>query len=171
MSAAQKQRGLTLIELLITIAIASGFFALAIPAYRTFQAGQELEQAAKTLAVNLRFAQNQSLSGVKPCGAAELTGWYITFQTASSPRSYTINARCDTSLAVVRKIVLPARLTLSVSPGSDILFQPLNRDVIFIVDAGTAARPFTSLAAEMIITLASGSRTATVRVRKTGDIL
>ena len=168
--------GFTLIEVLISIAILSVIMGVSVNSYRDFQAGQELEQAAQTLRTNLRFAQSQAFGGVKPTACTTtLIGWYARTQNGST--QYTINYRCgDGSKGEVRQheqyraVKLVQDMTIVVSPNRDILFQPVNRDTVFLANAEMEDPPF-SAGTDFVITLRKNGKDKIVTVRSNGDIL
>lgn len=158
-------RGFTLLELVVSIAILSVILTITVPFFRDFRANQELEQTAKTLVTDLRLAQSKAFAGVKDCGASTeiLTGWLVSFSLSS----YTITVRCGSTIGAGRIISLPSSMTLTTNIGSNsILFQPNNKEVALITSSGA----ITALPSDAIITLTKGAKTATVSVRKTGDI-
>lgn len=161
-------RGFTLIELALVMAIIGILAGLGIPSYGTFKKNQELEQTAATLESNLRFAQNQAAAGVKPagCGSNELVGWYVKVQTTK----YDIFVRCGLSATLNKSITFPVGITSSASLTADIVFQPVNRDVVFVSNAQTAPLPLVSQANELIVGLTNGARITGITLRRTGDI-
>lgn len=128
--------GFTLIELLIVISIIAIMTSIGIVSYNNFAQAQTLKNGALDFQSNLRFAQNQSLSGQKDvslCGDPtivgstlhDLVGWYITPTISST--SYSMSLRCvGVSAKLEKSFNLPAGITFqSISSGSDILFKPL----------------------------------------------
>lgn len=162
-------KGFTLIELVLVIAIVGILAGLGIPSYGSFKKNQELEQAAATLENNLRFAQSQASSGVKPSGCGindELVGWYAKVQA----NRYDVYFRCGLSSTLNKSVILPTAITASQSLSADIVFQPIGKDVVFVTNAQTATPPFSSLNNELTIGLTNNSKIAGIVVRRTGDV-
>lgn len=167
----KKGTGFTLIELLVVMAIISIVMGITVSSYRSFQGKQELTQVGKNMITYLRFAQSQAFGGVKDgaCLTTEtLVGWYVRFAGST----YTINSRCGLRLgSAPRTVTLPQGITVSVSPVSDILFQPINKNVVYVSDA--TANPLTLLPDTQVFIALTSSRTSEsfiALVQKTGDI-
>lgn len=161
-------RGFTLIEIVISVAILAGLLSVTIPFFRDFRLNQEIEQTAQTLKTDIRFAQSRALGGVKDtiCASSDtLIGWYVRIEG----NGYKVLFRC---LGVPefenKSITLPAGMSLgsSIDPNG-LLFRPVNKNVAMIDSGGTVS----GLLSDVTFTLAKGSKTATVTIRRTGDIL
>ncbi len=148
-----RQSGYTLFELIISIAIITIVFGLAIAAYNTFNKRERLRQTGLNLKANLRFAQTKSLSAEKPTsGCTTFSGMQVSFTS----NSYSIVHLC-TEGAVGPSIdtTLPSDITFSPTP-STFTFLPLSRS--------------TSLQAGQSLVLTNGSATYTLVVSGGGDI-
>lgn len=164
--------GFTLIELLVVIGITVLLVGGGIAAYNNFNQNQILSQAAATLKMDLRDAQNRALSGEKDCsvcGGADgtcgtgsddkpLDGWYVNF-TGSSYRIY---GSCGGPP--------PGQSTfgdVSVNLPSELQFSPLPSPILF-----KSLTHGTNISGSTTITLrhtASG-RTQNVIITSSGEI-
>lgn len=74
-----KNKGFTIIELLVVFSIITIFSVLTIPAYINFNKAQEVKQGTLFLKSQLRDTQNRSFSGEKiaGCGDSILDGLYV----------------------------------------------------------------------------------------------
>lgn len=61
-----RQKGFTLVEMLVVMTIIGILFAVGIARYQVFNRNQILTQAAEELKNNLRLAQQKALAGEKP---------------------------------------------------------------------------------------------------------
>ncbi len=148
-----RQSGYTLFELIISIAIITIVFGLAIAAYNTFNKRERLRQTGLNLKANLRFAQTKSLSAEKPTsGCTTFSGMQVSFTS----NSYSIVHLC-TEGAVGTSIdtTLPSDITFSPTP-STFTFLPLSRS--------------TSLQTGQSLILTNGVTTYTLVVSGGGDI-
>ncbi len=148
-----RQTGYTLFELIISIAIISIVFGLAIAAYNTFNKRERLRQAGLNLKANLRFAQTKSLSAEKPSsGCTTFSGMQVSFTS----NTYSIVHVC-TEGAVGTSIdtTLPSDITFSPTP-TTFTFLPLTRS--------------TSLQSGQSLVLTNGLASYTLVVSGGGDI-
>lgn len=61
------ERGFTLIELMITVAVFSSLMLAAMPRYKDFQASMAMKANARNLATNFRLAQQRASAANRPC--------------------------------------------------------------------------------------------------------
>lgn len=61
-----RRRGFTMIELMVTIAVAAVLVALAAPTFRTYTAKKKVEGALAELATDLQFARSEAVSRNTP---------------------------------------------------------------------------------------------------------
>lgn len=92
--------GFTLIELLIVISIFALTASLITASYLTFERNQRLKAAGQKIKTDIRFTQNEALSGNKgTAGLCEtpsiLVGYYITFSAVDGNNTgYSISGDC-----------------------------------------------------------------------------
>ena len=164
-----KTKGFTLIELLIVISIFGLTASLITASYLTFERHQRLKNTAQQIKTDLRFVQNESLSGNKGVGTSSsscieptittLVGYYMELTAKEGENDgYTMSGYCSgssnfdfnvkaVSLSRGVKINLIKHGGLDISKSSDlnakpviILFKPLAHDVTFW--NAEFARPF-----------------------------
>jgi type IV fimbrial biogenesis protein FimT len=103
-----RNRGFTLIELMITIAIAAILLMIAVPSFRDYQANQQVRSTAQNLAVALNMARSEAIKRsagvtVEPVTAGDwASGWSVVFGTSTlqsfgAVQGVTINASETTS--------------------------------------------------------------------------
>lgn len=113
-------RGFTLIELVVTVAIMAILSGMSVVGYNKFNESQTVNQAANNLASDLRLAQQNALSGNKPTGCSgDLHGWKVVI---ASP-SYRLWAICDADVGDKTVTITP--LTLTATGGNDVIFAAL----------------------------------------------
>lgn len=123
--------GFTLIELLVVIATMSLIFGLGFANYRGYQQRQRLVSAARMLRGDLRFVQEQALSGVKPAATCNvLNGYKLTL----SANGYDIKANCDgipgTDILTKSVSLINKFPNITLSPvGLTVFFQVLGKGV------------------------------------------
>lgn len=148
-------RGFTLIEILVTLIITMLIFVGTVAGYSRFTDLAKMKQVAATLKNDMRVAQNDALSGIKPlnvsCGS--LDGYVFSF----TANSYSYQAQCDGAPAGREtKVVLPTPVTFSPIP-SAVLFDVLTHGV--------------NVNADTTITLTNGNRNYALKLTPLGDIV
>ena len=121
-------KGFTLIEILVVISITGFLVVMGIASYNEFNRRQILDQAAKNVLNDLRFAQSKASMGNKgkedasECVSSDtLVGWKFEILSDTQYRIYGV---CGSKPIFGTKTVnLPSSLIIS---GSTILFKPLN---------------------------------------------
>lgn len=137
-----KNRGFTLIELIVTIAIISGIGALAIPIYSSFQIEAQFGNTTAEIAQTLRRAQQRTLAGEQD------RAWGVSFTSST----YTLYASGDPSFD--EQETIPA--TISLSGLSTVEFARLTGET---TDTGN-----------ITITASSIGKTKTINVNSEGRI-
>ena len=192
-----KRLGYSLIELLVVIAIFGITISLVTASYLTFERNQRFKNAALQLKNDIRYAQNQALTGVMgvdvndlcPEATRELGGWYLSLTTGLS--AYQLNGVClqkDANGNIVSQTIFGAKTinfpkgvkVSAISGGaSNILFQPLGKDVTFhtsgtppFFNADGTLRSQVSIGLPLTISLDSSSASGTynVVVQSTGEV-
>jgi prepilin-type N-terminal cleavage/methylation domain-containing protein len=162
-----KRAGFSLVEMLVVLSVVVLVFGgIGYAGMRDYSRRQRVVASYRTLVSDLRYAQKQAVSGVKPAGCVGVLDGYL-FETANCTGgtcvSYTIKAKCGGVLTSPVKLVdLPFQIVIVVSNvgGAGILFKSLG--------AGT------NLTGDATITLTDNSlsppATISVGVLKTGEI-
>lgn len=102
------QKGLTLIEILVSVVILTTVIGIGVAGYNNFNENQKVKQAALTVKNNLRFAQEKANSAIKPntggveenkdCYKLQLYRFLIApphQHLNDDPATYEISARCS----------------------------------------------------------------------------
>lgn len=85
--ASQVSKGLTLVELLVTVAIVAIVLGLGVPTLRDWMIAQRVSGVATELATDIRYARSESLSGNSGAGVVFSNagkGCYTLYRTVSS---------------------------------------------------------------------------------------
>jgi prepilin-type N-terminal cleavage/methylation domain-containing protein len=121
-------KGFTLLEVIVSVAIALLLTGFIVANYNTYNDTQKLKQAALTLKNDLRFAQGKALSGDKPVtdppSCTQLVGYTLVFYE----NYYTMQPECTPEglQAPVTQINLTTGITFSPVPSS-FTFRVLSR--------------------------------------------
>lgn len=127
-----RQRGYTLVEILIGMTILSFLFISGYTAYREFVRRQILTTAAEELKVNLNSARQKALGAERP-GSEECYNNFLGYSFTFNNTSYTMKPDCDVGdpgalSPLVKTVSLPASVSVSVSGTASqnkILFKAL----------------------------------------------
>jgi prepilin-type N-terminal cleavage/methylation domain-containing protein len=157
-------RGFSLIEILLTATISSLVMVASIAAYSGYESRQKIEQSARTIEADIRFAQSQALAGVKPSGCTNtLLGWYIK----PDGNSYTINVRCQQQpVQVVKDVSLASDVSVT---GSTIIFLPVNDGVGTINTSGEISK-MTS-ATDLVVKKTGSDVNTNIQISPKGNIV
>lgn len=125
-----KASGYTLIEILVVLTVIGILFGAGFVGYRDFSRRQALAGAVKIVQGDLRAAQQNALSGIKPVGAAcsgaqTLSGYYFRVVSTVPTSRYQIQAFCSGGSIVTNDVTLPPNITISNPSPNPILFKIL----------------------------------------------
>jgi len=127
LSQTPKNKGYTLIEILVTLTILGILFGFAYANFRGFSRRQELESITDKVVGELRDIQQNAISGVKPnnpyCNSPNTLLGHSFF--VSGTTSYVLSAVCSGGNVSVKSITIPIGYTIS-SSSSPIIFKVLS---------------------------------------------
>jgi prepilin-type N-terminal cleavage/methylation domain-containing protein len=164
-------KGYTLIEILVGLAIIGLLFSFGFISFRDYSRRQTLAGAVKEVQGDLRFAQEDALSGLKPddincnydpvtLGGRFLNGYDFTV-VSQNPAEYEIMASCSGGDA--------ANPTKDVLLSSGITIVPSQNPILFkVLGQGTNIPGGTS--ASITLSLTGLTDTATVTIGSGGEI-
>lgn len=109
----KKQKGLTLIELLITIALIGMLAAAIMPLGQTWVANTNINKAEKSLFETLGKARNEALRN--PEGVIGATTAAATLKINNTSKEITVE-NAKTTPVVIWKVKIPAAVTITLSP-------------------------------------------------------
>lgn len=140
-----KQKGFTLIELIVVVAILATLFTLILANYQGNKSRQALTQAVQKMILDLREAQNMAMSGSQINNQYYGYGIYINIGSGGSNTSYIIfgETQPDSRVydsgadAVIKTVNFPTGVNIqSISSDdgrADIFFEPPDPKVYFRV--------------------------------------
>lgn len=116
-----KYRGLTLIELMVTLAVISIVLALGVPQFKSITAGNRLTSAINTLSGDLTFARTEAVKRGRDVTVTGSTDW------ASSGWTVAVNNSGTTNLRITPALGSP--MTISTTPANTtvVTFSPDGR--------------------------------------------
>lgn len=155
-------KGYTLIEILVGITIIGLIFGTGFVSFREFSRRQALQSATKNIKGDLRFAQEQALSGKKPANAfctppRILHGYFFRVTSATT---YEIEANCSGGNVDTKLVTLPLGITISTPPTNPLLFKSIGQ--------GTNLSSGASI--NLTVTDTASGTTAPIVVTYTGEI-
>jgi prepilin-type N-terminal cleavage/methylation domain-containing protein len=89
------RQGFTLLEVIVSVAIALLLTGFIIVNYNTYNDTQKLKQAALTLKNDLRFAQGKALSGDKPLAGPSSCTQLLGYTLIFDENYYTMQPECS----------------------------------------------------------------------------
>lgn len=121
--------GYTLIEILVGITIIGFIFSTGFVSFREFSRRQALQSATKNIKGDLRFAQEQALSGKKPVSAfctppRILHGYYFRVTSATT---YEIEAYCSGGNVDTKLVTIPLGITITTPSPNPLLFKSIGQ--------------------------------------------
>jgi prepilin-type N-terminal cleavage/methylation domain-containing protein len=166
-------KGYTLIEILVGLAIIGLLFSFGFVSFRDYSRRQALAGAEKEVQGDLRLAQEDALSGLKPgdincqpdpvtLGGRFLNGYDFTVLSQNNPAEYEIRASCSGGpvLNPAKDVLLSSGITISVPSPNPILFKVLGQGTN--ITGGTSA--------VVTLSLTGLTDTATVTIGPGGEI-
>ncbi|MFZ3130894.1 MAG: type II secretion system protein [Desulfosporosinus sp.] len=156
-----KASGYTLIEILVVLTVIGILFGVGFVGYRDFGRRQALAGAVKMVQGDLRVAQQNALSGIKPTGAAcnsprTLSGYHFKVITDSK---YQIQALCSGGSITINDVNMPPNIKISTPLPNPILFKILGMGTDISVGG-----------ASITLTQGSTGKTQTISIGSGGDI-
>lgn len=150
-------RGYTLIEILVVLTIIGILFSVGYVGYRDFSRRQSLAGAAKIVQGDLRKAQQNALSGIKPqsaacLGANTLDGYFFRVTSAST---YEIGAACSGGNVVTDTVSVTESISISTPSPNPIIFKVLGTGTN--IPSGDASVTLTQGATNDTLTILIGS--------------
>lgn len=108
-AARRGSRGITLVEILITMSIMVILLGISVPAYGVFNTNQQHRQSVEDLLATLKDVQNRGTNndlankcpvvpGSSPPVKYDFDGWYV--KVVRNTSSYTLGATCSSTAAV-----------------------------------------------------------------------
>lgn len=164
-----RNKGFTLLEMLVVLAIMGIIAVLILANYRQGQKNYVLTQAAQKLAGDIRGAQNMAVAGAEVSGYSQIGGFGIYINDANSYSLFLNTASnpangCQTgavSSPPLKTINLPGGITIN-NTGTNVFFAP-PRPLTCIDNVPKDSITYT-------LTQTSTGKTATVTVDKYGKI-
>lgn len=165
----KKNRGFTLLEILVVLAITLLVAALILANLRSGQKKYQLAELAQGLASDLRQAQGMAISGAQTTGFATIGGYGVRVTSASSYEIFLTSSSvsCDSiasrqSVKVVN-LSSPVQFTNSASPINEVFFIPPRPLTCITVNNSTSQTQIT-------FTLSGNGNQANIVVNNAGKI-
>jgi len=125
-------KGFTLIEVLITILVISIFLGVSLASYRDFSRRQQVKVLKREITSDLRIAQKNAISGVKPTGCTGSLEGYSFEVVSGSPILYEVNAICTDPIGgsdrefLISSKTFPDTVMISAPSVNPLVFKPLS---------------------------------------------
>lgn len=132
------KKGFTLVEIIVVMGISALLLGVVVAGQREFSRKKTVDNEAASIISNLRQAQSQSTTGVKPkqptpnywycTGSGRLDGYSVTFTSSG----YTIKAICSTPSNPGREVQISTHnftqgITVTTYPSQPILFKSVGQ--------------------------------------------
>lgn len=154
----KKSSGYSLIELIITISIATVLTTFGFSAYRKAQDRQITRAVGETIETVLKKAQKDAISGNKDCTGASL-GVEVVIQIGGDNIRST--AKCDGNEGVPKITTLN---NTSFAANTTLLFRPINSGLDILIPSGQTSQ-------DILFTVSSSGLTHHILIEKPGRIL
>lgn len=117
-----REKGMTLIELLVTVVAVGILVALAAPSFTSLFARKRLEGSAQELSTDIQYARSTSVARNTPVRITFLSGCYVLHETSLAVS--TCSTSSDSRQLKVSQIPTGITLAFSTTP-AEITFEPL----------------------------------------------
>lgn len=128
----RRQRGLSLLEVAIVVAILAIVAATALPSFTDLVAARRLEGAATRLAADIQFVRGEAIARNRSLrlsirNGADATCWIVHTGSALECSCAAASAICTGDALAIRSVALPTTERVAVSGNvSSIVFDPLH---------------------------------------------
>jgi type IV fimbrial biogenesis protein FimT len=156
-----RERGFTMMELLVAVSIAAVLFAIGVPMYRNASLGARLSAAANNLLASVQLARSEAIKrNVQVTLCASSDGATCAASGGWEQGWIVVDAVADPDVVIQRQQNLPAGYKLTQSGGSaPLVFQPIG--------IGMGAATFTACRNDP---LGAQERVLTVRAAGTAQV-
>jgi type IV fimbrial biogenesis protein FimT len=120
----RRQRGFTLIELMVVVAIAAIVLTLAAPSFTGYMNKKRVEGVAAELATDIQFARTEAVARNAPVRITFGTGCWVVHTVGSTATTCTqaAGATLGTGAVQLKDVQLASNLNTSLSPNSSLTY-------------------------------------------------
>jgi len=120
----RRQRGFTLIELMVVVAIAVILLTLAAPSFTGYMNKKRVEGVAAELATDIQFARTEAVARNAPVRITFGTGCWVVHTVGSTATSCTqaAGATLGTGATQLKDVQLASNLNASLSPNNTLTY-------------------------------------------------